>query len=380
MLDQTITTKDELEHAWKQAHTGIEAQGLKWKAPHLELFPTPLHPYSPFYTKNVGCILMAGGVSSRLKSDVPKGMTPLFDSGLTLFEIFLRRGVGFERLYHRWPFFAIMTSEKTDRPTREFLQKHEYFGIPQKQVSFFIQDSLWLLDEKGFCFQEGGKDIKGPNGNGKLFDALMHSSVFDLWDKEEVQACTVMNIDNPLMDPFLPALFRPILEERKEASIATILRASEEEKTGILVERKGHLFVLEYSEVSEELKYAKDKEGKLLYPWANISVFCLKRQLIESLSLKPLPLHFAKKVHEGKKVYKPEYFIFDLFPFFTRYTLVPIERRRYFSPIKSKLGEDSLEEAQIAFRFLQEDQAKQKALRITPIDDPATLDPAALYR
>lgn len=379
MIFNTETLQN-LHESWNLREELAKKQALgPWMPPEIEAPSSIRHPYRAFYTNNVAFILMAGGLSSRLGSDVPKGMTPIPPSGKTLFEIFFRRAVGFQKLYQRWPHIAVMTSQDTDTPTRTFLSQHDYFGVPTENVSFFIQGSLPLLNEQGVSFEESGQIVGGPNGNGLLFDALQKSDIPLLWEKENVQAISVLNIDNPLMDPLLPSLFKPVLEGRKEASIAAILRASETEKAGILLSKNKKIHVVEYSEVPEEIRISRDEKGKLSFPLANISVFCIERDSIAKLSQLPMPLHFAKKIRKGKIIYKPEYFIFDTFPALEKVSLIHIDRKRYFSPIKAKTGEDSLEEAALAFSFLQQDQAKEKRITIEKTQDPATLDPAELY-
>ena len=378
-FSQELITQIKAEWLEREAEQRKLSNG-PWKSPDIETKSHVHHPYDLFQFNKVACILMAGWVSSRLNSDVPKGMTPIPPSGKTLFEIFFRRFVGFWQTYQQWPFIAIMTSKDTDDQTKKYLLQHDFFGVPSEQVSFFLQDSLPMLDEKGDCLEENGTLIFGPNGNGLLFKALQQSGISQNWEEEKVQACTIMNIDNPLMDPFLPILFQPVLEREKDAAISVITRSSEHEKAGIILEKNKHIHVVEYSEVPHEIQTSRDSVGVLSYPLANISVFCIKRQAIETLSQLVPPLHFAKKFRKGKTIYKPEYFIFDLFPYFEKPTLVQIDRKRYFSPIKSRTGEDSLEEGSLAFSFLQQEQAERKHLTLlAKVDDPSELDPAILY-
>ena len=343
--------------------------------------PTPPvhHPYAPFFPEKVGFILLAGGQGSRLGSDIPKGMVPIPPSGKTLFEIFLRRMVGFYESYHTWPFCAIMTSDETDRETRRYIQEHHFFGVPEDHVFFFCQTSLPLLNQNGEQFSEHGELVTGPDGNGKVFTCFCERGLWNIWKERGVSFVSVMPIDNPLMDPYLPSLFHPVIEHMSQASFATLPRRSKSEKVGVFIQKNQKLHVVEYSEIPEIVRDSTDASGTLVYPWANISVLCLSMDSIQSLSGISLPIHFAKKMKESMPIYKAEYFIFDNFPSLSSFTLVPLDRSRYFSPIKNKTGEDSLDQASLDFRKVQREQAQRVGISLSETEDPSSIDPALLY-
>ena len=170
------TTIESLQQAWRTAFQGEKKQGDSALAPpQANLSFAASHPYKPFFSQRVGCILLAGGQGSRLGAEIPKGCVPIPPSGITLFEIFLRKIVGFHELYHIWPVCAIMTSDETDEYSRRYLQDHNYFGVPKEFVSIFCQSSLPLLDEHGDPVVENGSLVTGPDGNGKVFSAFLQS-------------------------------------------------------------------------------------------------------------------------------------------------------------------------------------------------------------
>lgn len=368
-----------LQNSWKEMmHKKQNQQEDSYAAIEVEPSSRQSHPFSLFYTNQVGFLLLAGGQGSRLGSSSPKGMVPIPPSNKTLFEIFFRRAIGFHRLYNVWPHIAIMTSEDTDKDTKEYLKKNSYFGIPEKFISFFCQKSLPLLNENGFPFKENGIICHGPDGNGKVFSTFYESEIFPKWQKEQVQAILCLPIDNPMMDPLLPALFQPVLTQQCDVSFAALERSSPTEKVGVFFQRDHRLHVIEYSEIPETLRSAKTPSNELLHKWANISVLCLSMNTIKELHNKPLPLHFAKKMRDSSPIYKAEYFIFDNFPYIATYKIVGLDRKRYFSPIKAKTGEDSLEEASKAFSRLQKEQATRLGLSYSE-NDPSFLDPAEIY-
>jgi len=350
-----------------------------WSVPHVEERPLILHPYAPFFHKTVGALFLAGGHGSRLETALPKAMVPIPPSGKTLLEIFLRRMVGFFRLYSRWPHCLLMTSEENEESIQQYLHMNDYFGVPRKYVHSFCQSSLPLLDEMGNPLLENGILQKGPDGNGRVCASLSESGLLQRLKDEGLDALSLLNIDNPLMDPFLPSLFHPVLEEHEEASILAIVRKSAQERTGLFYLQKGKLHVIEYSEAPSSVKNALSSDGTLLYRWANISVLCMTLSTIEKLASLSLPIHLAKKMRNSKPIYKQEYFIFDIFPALSSFSLIGLDRNKWFSPIKSKEGEDSLEQAAQALNKMQEEQALSAPLFSFEGKRGADIDPALLY-
>ena len=181
------------------------------------------------------------------------------------------------------------------------------------------------------------------------------------------------------MNHFLPALFKPIKKKKKEAAILAIIRKTAQEQTGIFYQKGENLYVAEYTEVPSSIKEALSLDGNLLYQWANISVLCINPLMIDTLATLSLPIHKAKKIRNNQIIFKQEYFIFDTFPFLKSFALISLDRTKWFSPIKAKEGEDSLEKAAIAFERLQEEQARNASLFSNESKRASDIDPAILY-
>ena len=69
----------------------------------------------------------------------------------------------------------IMTSEHTIDPTRQFFEKHDYFGLSPENIVFFEQNTLPTLNFEGRMYlSEKYRISRAPDGNGGLYAALVN--------------------------------------------------------------------------------------------------------------------------------------------------------------------------------------------------------------
>lgn len=306
-------------------------------------FPAIKHPSEILKGKKIGCIVMAGGQATRLNGSLPKGLIPVSPvTHKTTLQMIAEKVLAYSISYQTPCFLAIMTSDAIHEKIISFFSSNNYFGLAPESVSFFKQNSLPALDEEGQILIKNEALYKVPDGNGGVFQAFFHSPTCSQWEKAGVNFVSLLNSDNPLIDPFLPNMFEPLLQGI-EMTGAAVERSSPDESVGVFVRKEDKITVAEYSEIDPAQSKAKDFSGNLLFKWANISFFACTFDACKKAAQHTLPLHLAKKTLNGMSFWKAEYFVFDHCPLMSSFSVVPIQRE-FFAPIKTLQGPSSPEE------------------------------------
>jgi len=309
----------------------------------LNALPEPIahtHPCDALRDRKIGCLVMAGGQATRLGMDSPKGIIPVSPlHKKSLLQIIAEKVVAFSSCYETSVPLAIMTSCFSRQEIVDHFEENDFFGLDPAQVSFCAQGSLPLLDMNSqLIIDDDGHLAQGPDGNGSLFSAC--AGVLEAWQQQQIEVVSIIQVDNPLLDPFHPAVLSPLFSGH-DVVAAAIQRTDPNEKVGLFANENDHLVVAEYSEFPPETLSEN-------FEWANISYFASTLDFALKASTHTLPLHMAKKSFQGQDAWKAEYFIFDHLLFAQNPAVIPIERSLFFSPVKNKEGDSSIETAQQA--------------------------------
>lgn len=307
----------------------------------------------------VAAVLLAGGMGTRLGSDNPKGM---YDIGLTK-EVFI-----FQRLVEnlmdvvkeadQYIHLFVMTSDKNHETTMKFFEEKEYFGYPKEYVNFFKQDMAPATDYEGKIYLEGkGKLATSPNGNGGWFGSLYNSGLDMCIHEEGIKWLNVFAVDNVLQRMADPVFIGATIAGGYVSGSKVIRKVVPEEKVGTICLENGKPSIVEYYEMTPELRQAKDEKGEPAYNFGVILNYLFQVESLEKILEEPLPLHVVEKKipcidENGAPIlptepngHKYETLILDMIHMMDNNLPFEILREKEFAPIKNKTGVDSVESA-----------------------------------
>ncbi len=298
----------------------------------------------------VAAFLVAGGQGTRLGLPGPKGTFPVYPiTGRSLFEVFAKKLLNLRARYGREIPLVIMTSPVNDEETRAYFEAFHYFGLNPSSVRFVVQRTLPAVDLWGkLVVDMPGHVHVSPDGHGGALYAMRESGVIrELLDGGYAELF-YFQVDNPLVKICDPVFIGYHNLRRADVSTKVVEKTDPAEKVGIVGYIDGKPGVIEYSELSEEELNARRKDGRLRYHAGNTAIHVFNLEFLDHLARGggDLPWHYAlKKARtadgEEVEVVKFERFIFDTMRFAGRVTVLEVDRREEFAPLKNAVGPDS---------------------------------------
>ncbi|MBE5927799.1 MAG: UDPGP type 1 family protein [Lachnospiraceae bacterium] len=312
----------------------------------------------------VGAILLAGGQGTRLGYDKPKGT---FDIGETktlyIFECLINNLMEVTDKAGAYIPLAIMTSDINHEDTKAFFVEHDYFGYKSDYVHFFIQDMAPATDYDGKIYMtDKGKIAMSPNGNGGWFTSFVNAGLLDVFSGYGVEWMNVFAVDNVLQRIGDPCFVGATIESGRVCGAKVVSKAFPEERVGLLCTEDGRPSIVEYYEMTDEMMYSKDENGKPLYNYGVILNYLFALSELKRIMKDPIPVHIVEKKipymdAEGNMIspgepngYKYELLVLDLIHLMTDCLSFEVVRDREFAPIKSLTGVDSVESARLLLK------------------------------
>ena len=301
-------------------------------------------------------VTMAGGQGTRLGHDGPKGTFKLdvYGKGKYIFQILTENLKEANKKYGVTIPWYIMTSKENNEPTKEFLEKNNYFGYDKNSVILFMQGELPLIDFNGKMLI--GKDMKikeASDGNGGVFSSLRSSGALSDMKERGIEWVFIGGVDNVLAKLADTTLIGMTIEQNLQIGSKSVVKANPHEKVGVFCKMNEHPKVIEYSELPTEMAEEVEPNGEVRFGESNIACHLFDIDAIEKVSKEVLIYHTAIKKNsyideDGKEVipkepnaYKFEAFIFDAFDLFDDMSVLRVKREDEFAPVKNKEGADS---------------------------------------
>ena len=288
-------------------------------------------------------VTMAGGQGTRLGFNGPKGTFKLDigKKGKYIFEILADTIKKSKEQYGTLPYWYIMTSIQNNDQTIEFFKEHNYFDYPKEKIKFFMQGTLPMLTPEGKMVIEDNKIKTASDGNGGVYLSLKNEKMIEDMKSKNIKWVYICGVDNIMVKPIDGIFIGLTIKNNMQIASKSVAKAYPEEKVGVYCKRNGKPSIVEYIELSEQMRTLKNESGDLAYGEANIISHLLSVDTIEKISNETLKYHLAIK----NNLYKFEAFIFDGFEFLDDMLVMRVKREEEFAPIKNKEGLDSPETA-----------------------------------
>ncbi len=300
-------------------------------------------------------VTMAGGQGTRLGYVAPKG-TFKIGGGIdkSLFEALSDTIKEAKNKYDCSIPWYIMTSRENNNATEKFFEKNDFFGLPYEDVKFFKQGELPMLTTEGkLMLDETGIIKLAADGHGGVFESLVKNGYLEDMKSRGIEWVFISGVDNVLAGLVDPIAVGLAITQGTLATGKSVVKRSPDERVGVFCKKNGKPYVIEYTEITEDMANARDKKGELLYGESHILTNLFNIKALENIAQNKLPYHKAfKKAKymddngeiikpESPNAYKYEAFIFDAFESLDSMSILRVKREDEFAPLKNAEGEDS---------------------------------------
>jgi UTP--glucose-1-phosphate uridylyltransferase len=227
-------------------------------------------------------VVMAGGMATRM-GGVVKALVEAVP-GKSFLELRLQENEVLSRVAGRPVPLWLMTSDATDAPTREALQKAK----APSHVRTFLQGLSLRLTPDGALFRgHDGQPSSYATGHGDLVDAVRRSGFLDAFLKEGGKVVWITNLDN-LGATVDPAILGAFLESKADVMVEVCDKVAGD-KGGIPVHALGRLQVL------EEFRLPKDFDATKVTVF-NTNTFLVRADKLASTTIEWNWFEVEKKI------------------------------------------------------------------------------------
>ena len=307
----------------------------------------------------VAAVLLAGGQGTRLGFDKPKGMFNVgINKELYIFQCLINNLMDVVKEAGEWVPLYIMTSEKNNDDTISFLEEKNYFGYNKEYVRFFVQDMAPSVDYNGRIYMESKSRISiSPNGNGGWFSSLVRAGLLSEIKEKGIEWINVFAVDNVLQRIADPLYVGAVICSGLQSGGKVVSKASPDERVGVLCLEDGVPSIVEYYEMTDEMRTLLDENGELAYKYGVILNYLFSVDKLEMILNNKFPIHVVEKkipyMDENGELIKPdkpnghkfETLVLDMVHMQDSCLAYEVDRRKEFAPVKNATGVDSVESA-----------------------------------
>lgn len=216
--------------------------------------------------------------------------------------------------------------------------------------------------EGRFLMESKSRIATSPNGNGGWYLSLKKAGYDKIIAGAGIEWLNVFAVDNVLQRIADPCFVGATISNNCVCGSKVIRKVNKDEKVGVLCLEDNHPSIVEYYELTDEMKNAVNEKGEPAYNFGVILNYLFKTEELDRIAAMKLPPHVVEKKiacidADGNEVnpeepngYKYETLILDMIKLLDSCLAYEVVREKEFAPIKNKTGVDSVESARELLR------------------------------
>ena len=193
-----------------------------------------------------------------------------------------------------------------------------------------------------------------PNGNGGWFSSIVRAGLLEEIKRKGIEWINVFAVDNVLQRIVDPTFLGAVILSGCESGGKVVSKSDPDEKVGVLCIEDGKPSIVEYYEMTDEMRTRREPDGTLSYNYGVILNYIFNVKKLEKIVDNEMPIHVVKKKipymdEKGNVVnpdkpngYKFETLVLDMIHMQDSCISYEIVRDREFAPIKNPEGVDSI--------------------------------------
>ena len=205
--------------------------------------------------------------------------------------------------------------------------------------------------------EDKGRISMSPNGNGGWFSSLLRAGLMEDIKEKGVEWLNVFAVDNVLQRIADPLFIGAVIESGMQSGSKVVSKADPDERVGVLCLEDGMPSIVEYYEMTDEMRTLRDENGDLSYRFGVILNYLFKVEKLLEISGKKLPVHIVDKkipyMNENGEMISPEKpnghkfetLVLDMVHMQDSCLAYEVVRNREFAPVKNSSGVDSVDSA-----------------------------------
>ena len=234
----------------------------------------------------VGLVLVAGGQGTRLGFSGPKGAYPVGPvTGKSLFEYHAEKIHNLQRRFNCTLPWYIMVGDTNEIETIEFFEKHNYFGLKERDVIFFRQRMMPCISDDGKFFLETKHALaRNPNGHGGVIPALVENGIAQDAKSRGIDFFSYFQVDNWAVRVADPVFLGYHILQGSQMSSKVARKTEPREAVGVFCECDGVYQVIEYTELDIYPQLLEtDRQGNLTHYAGNVAIHIIDLEFVEAV-------------------------------------------------------------------------------------------------